>query len=435
MKRKILIALGKGVLFILHLFDLLFTGSVTGRTKDEQTRDPYIGFKILRSRGGVLRSYASRGWMAVGFEEAQAIFLDSERFGSDIRKNKFLSRVIRAASGDRKVSLLDDPTMLSLDPPDHTRLRKLVNQGFLHKDIMALEPRIGAIVDECLDRYDPSTGQFDIITQLAKPLPAIVIAELLGLPKKDMAVFQSLSEELLHLTAIGDDELMERGTLANEKLVEYLEEVIEQKRQSPGQDLIGRLIAAEEEGDRLTSEEMYSTCVLLLVAGHETTTRLIGTGIYTLLKHRDQFEMLKRDPGLVANAIEEMLRYEPPVQLMPRFAKEDTVFYGKKIKKNQMIVPVIASANRDPAANDNPDDFDITRKDIRHVSFGYGIHLCLGLNLARLEARVAFNKLLARFPDMTLASDEVNWLGGSALVRGMDQLLINTNDSQAQSAA
>jgi len=435
MKRKILITLGRAVLFILHTFDWLFTGSVSGRTRDEQTQDPYIGFKLLRSRGGVLRSYVNRGWMAVGFEEAQAIFLDSERFGSDIRKNKFLSRVIRAASGDRKVSLLDDPTMLSLDPPDHTRLRKLVNQGFLHKDIMALEPRIGAIVDECLDRYDPSTGQFDIITQLAKPLPAIVIAELLGLPKKDMAVFQSLSEELLHLTAIGDDELMERGTLANEKLVEYLEEVIEQKRQSPGQDLIGRLIAAEEEGDRLTSEEMYSTCVLLLVAGHETTTRLIGTGIYTLLKHRDQFEMLKRDPGLVVNAIEEMLRYEPPVQLMPRFAKEDTVFYGKKIKKNQMIVPVIASANRDPAANDNPDDFDITRKDIRHVSFGYGIHLCLGLNLARLEARVAFNKLLARFPDMTLASDEVNWLSGSALVRGMDQLLINTDDSQAQSAA
>ena len=187
------------------------------------------------------------------------------------------------------------------------------------------------------------------------------------------------------------------------------------------------MIVAEEEGDRLTVDEMYSTCVLVLVAGHETTTRLISNGVYTLLQHRDQLEKLKRDPELMSNAVEEMLRYEPPVQLMPRYALDDTEFYGKKIKKNQLIVPIIASANRDPSANENPDVFDITRKNIKHISFGYGPHLCLGLNLARLEAKIAFNMLFERFPNLTLADQEIVWTP-IPLVRGMKNLIVNLNE-------
>ena len=151
------------------------------------------------------------------------------------------------------------------------------------------------------------------------------------------------------------DEAIRQGAIANDELLDYFEKLIADKKANPSQDLIGRLIVAEEEGDRLTVDEMYSTCVLVLVAGHETTTRLISNGVYTLLQHREQLEKLKRDPELMTNAVEEMLRYEPPVQLMPRYALNDTEFYGKKIKKNQLIVPVIASANRDPAANENPD--------------------------------------------------------------------------------
>ena len=227
---------------------------------------------------------------------------------------------------------------------------------------------------------------------------------------------------------------MDKGAAANEALNDYFKGVIEDKRRLPGQDMISRLIEAEEEGDRLTTEELYSTCVLLLVAGHETTTRLIGNGLYLLLKHPEQMEKLRLNPELAENAIEEMLRYEPPVQLMPRFALEDTEFFGKKIKKNQLIVPMIASANRDPTANENPDVFDITRKDIKHVSFGHGIHLCLGLNLARLEGRIAINKLLERFPDMSMADQEIVWTP-VPLVRGMDNLVIHTNEAASEAAA
>ena len=198
--------------------------------------------------------------------------------------------------------------------------------------------------------------------------------------------------------------------------------------------MISRLIAAEEEGDRLTTRELYSTCVLLLVAGHETTTRLIGNGMYLLMKNRDQMEKLKANPALVENAVEEVLRYEPPVAIIPRFALEDTEFYGRKIKKHQLIVPIMASANRDPAANPNPDVFDIEREDIKHVSFGHGIHLCLGLNLARLEGRIAFRKLLERFPDMTMAEQELEWTP-IPLVRGMENLIVDTNEKVEERAA
>ena len=324
--------------------------------------------------------------------------------------------------------------MINRDPPDHTRLRKLVQQGFLHKYIQSLEPRIESIVARCLDSYNIETGQFDILDQLARPLPAIVIAEMLGLPEKDMPRFQEMSGQLLGLTALGNDELMQAGAVANDQLEQYFKEVIEEKRKSPGQDLIGRLIAVEEEGDRLSAVEMYSTCVLLLVAGHETTTRLISNGMYTLLQHPEQLELLKRDPSLVPNAIEEMLRYEPPVQFMARFAQTDMEFFGKKIKKNQMILPIIGSANRDPRANENPDVFDVTRENIKHVSFGHGIHLCLGLNLARLEAKVAINALLKHFPEMTLADQEIVWTN-IPLVRGMENLLIDVDERAARTKA
>ncbi len=432
MKRKLIQLLGQIALVVLRQVDKVFTGSVSGMSPEDEVRDPYTAFGILRARGHIQRSYMNRGWMVLGFDEAQEVFKDTSRFSSDLRKNKFLSRMIRIASDGRQNTFLDNPTMLQMDPPDHTRLRKLAQQGFLHKYILSLEPQIASIVKRCLDAHDPESDQFDIVTQLAKPLPAIVIGEMLGLPEEDLAEFQEMSNRLLGLTAIGDDELMDQGAAANEELVDYFKGVIEEKRKSPGQDLLSRLIEAEEEGDRLTPEELYSTCVLLLVAGHETTTRLISNGMHALLQHPDQFEMLQKDPSLTPNAVEEMLRFEPPVQLMPRYAMEDIEFHGKKIKKNQLVVPIIASANRDPKANENPDVFDIMRKDIQHVSFGHGIHLCLGLNLARLEAKVAINMLLERFPHMTLTEQELVWTP-IPLVRGMDNLIVDINEGVAAS--
>ena len=433
MKRRILQWLGQLALRALRTLDYYFTGSVSGIPQEEALKDPYRVYASYREHGRVIRTLANRGWMVLGFEEVQALFRDP-RISSDLRKNRFLTRMMRLAADGRELPFLDNPTMLNLDPPDHTRLRKLASQGFLHKFILSLEPRIEAIVDDCLDDYDESTGQFDIVGQLAQPLPAIVIAELMGLPDGDLPRFRKLSDDLLNLTLIGDDDAMEKGAQANRELTAYFREVIAKKHEHPGQDLITRLIEAEEEGDRLTAEETLSTCVILLVAGHETTTRLIGNGMHLLLNHTDQLKLLQEDRSLMENAIEEMLRYEPPVQLMPRFALEDMEFYGRQFKKNQLIGAMIASANRDPLANRDPDVFDITRQEIRHVSFGHGIHLCLGMTLARLEARVAINRLLDRFPDMQLADQQISWVP-STLVRGMEQLLIDVDEDNARRAA
>jgi len=421
-KSTLLRKLGVASMNALNFVDLLKAGIGNYPGHAQNLKNPSIWYRTLRESAPIVRTYANRGWLILGFEQVQAAFTDP-RFSSDMRGNKFLVQLLRASADGQKVQLLDDPSMLNLDAPDHTRLRKLVSHGFLRKYILSLEPNIRHIVQQCLAQINPEQNSFDLMEVLAKPLPAIVIAELMGLPQADRVKFQHWSDELLHLTRIDDPGLIERGNSASNLLLEYFTGVIEEKRRTPSQDLIGQLIAAEEEGDRLTAEEMYSTCILLLLAGHETTTRLIGNGIYSLLQHPDQLALLKNDHSLIPNAVEEMLRYEPPVQLMPRFAKEDIDFYGAKIKKDQLALLVIASANRDDQANSDPDKFDVTRENPTHVSFGHGIHLCLGLALARLEARIAIEMLITEFPDLGLANQEVDWEPGG-LVRGMAHLYL-----------
>ena len=278
-------------------------------------------------------------------------------------------------------------------------------------------------MDECLVGLDGASAPFDIIERLARPLPAIVIAEMLGLPREDREQFQAWSNDLLGLTAIDNPKLITRAAAANAEVIAYLKGIVEQKRANPGEGFIGQLIAAEEEGDRLTADELYSTCALLLSAGHETTTRLIANGLYLLLTHPEQMALLRQDRSLMDNAIEEMLRFEPPVQFMVRFALEDMDFYGQSIKKNQLLLLLIGSANRDEAANAYADVFDINRESPQHVGFGHGPHLCLGLALARLEARIAFNTVLDRFPNLALSHDSVEW-SQHALVRGVDRMLV-----------
>ena len=422
LKSTLLRNLGSASIQVLQFVDRMIVAPGEYPGVEQNIKHPYTWFKVLRERSPVIRSYANRGWFILGFEQVQAAFLEP-RFSSDMRGNKFLEQVLRSAADGQKVQLLDDPSMLNLDAPDHTRLRKLVSHGFLRKHILSLEPSIEKIVDDCLSDIDPSATQFDLMESLAKPLPAIVIAELMGLPQDDRDKFQQWSNELLHLTRIDRPELVERGNIANNHLLAYFEQIIETKRKSPGQDLIGQLIAAEEEGDRLSAGEMYSTCVLLLLAGHETTTRLITNGLYTLLQHPEQLKMLQDDSSLIPNAIEEMLRYEPPVQMMPRFAKEDLEFYGAQIKKDQLLLLIIASANRDENENTDADQFDVTRENPHHVSFGHGIHLCLGLALARLEAKVAIEMLITKYPNLRLANQDIDWQPGG-LVRGMEHLYI-----------
>lgn len=408
----------------MRRYDYLVNKSVASLNNPNYYQDPYPTFRILRERGPLLRSVANRGWVTFSFAETKALLQD-KRIGSDIRNNKFLVNLVRYATGGlAELPLIDNPTLLNLDAPDHTRLRKLVAQGFVHKYIQSLEPKIQQIISELMA---PHAGNptFDVITDLAKPLPAIVIAEMMGVPVKERYKFEHWSEQLIGLTSIRDPGLIREAALANAEMRDYIAELVERKRGNPGQDLISHLLAAEEDGDTLSLDELLSTCVVLLVAGHETTTRLIGNCMFRLLQHPDQLSDVRSNKDLLAPAIEESLRFDSPVQMTIRFAKEDMEFRGCQLKKNQVIMLCIGGANHDPQVTPNPDEFSIYRENIQHLSFGHGIHLCLGMTLARLEAKLALSAMLEMMPNLQLTSSKADW-GTNDFFRGLNSLPVNT---------
>jgi len=434
MNKLILRLLSKGmqsVLWVLKRIDYHFGQSVINLDPAQSLKDPYPSFNALRERGSILRSYTNNGWIVTGYKEVTELLRD-ERVSNDFRLNPFIVSIARLAARDARILNVDDPTMLGLDPPDHTRLRKLVANGFVHKYIQSLAPTIERLVDELFDQLPPDTEQFDVMDALAKPLPAIVIAEMMGVPSEERALFEQWSEALLGGSDLSNPGLIRKSGEANGEMREYLAELTEAKRRTPGQDLISQLIAAEEDGDKLTLDELYSNCILLLVAGHETTTRLIGNCLYLLLQDSEQMALARQSDELLANAIEESLRYEPPVQFTARTVKEPMTMNGCQFKKGQLLMLSIAGANRDPAANDNPDQFDIEREKVTHVSFGYGIHLCLGMSLARLESKVVFQKLFSRFPSLAYAGEAPNW-GTNPMFRGLERLTVKAaQDAEEQ---
>jgi pimeloyl-[acyl-carrier protein] synthase len=398
--------------------DRLVTGSWMGGPSFLE--DPYSDYARLRARGELVRSFSIGGWNVVGFEAVRDAMRDA-RFGVDLRKSPFVDRTVRLVSRGKPFRILEDPTMLNVDPPDHTRLRRLARQGFLHKYVCSLAPKIEGLVDECLATVQG--GAFDLMETLAQPLPANVIADILGVPREDRSRFQAWSELIAKNGRNIEYDALRRTDAVFNELIDYLAQITDAKRADPGDDLISHLIAAEEDGDRLSAAEIHATSALLLIAGHETTTRLIGNAMWLLLSHPEQLEMLRANPDLMPNAIEEVLRFEPPVQHMTRIALEDMDFHGVQIRKHQLCEVYLGSANRDPEANPNPDVFDISRDKIQHVGFGYGIHLCLGAELARLEARIALTMLLERFPSLGLTSATPAW-GDSTFVRGLDELVL-----------
>ncbi len=386
--------------------------------------NPHQVFAETRSRGPLFYSLAVRAWWVTSFELVREVLRDP-RFSSDVRRFPKRAEQIRKRIGDDAYRLesFENPSMLNLDPPDHTRIRRLATHAFTSRYIASLEPRIRTIVDRCLDSV-ANQPVFDVMDCLAKPLPAIVIAEMMGLPESDHDRFRAWSEDLIAGTATGDPAVVEQAERSSKALIDYFAGIIESRRGKPGDDLIGQLMAAEEAGDKLNTQELYNTCLLLLVAGHETTTRLIGNGLYWLLQCPEQLAKLKADPSLLPNAVEEMLRFEPPVMATQRFVLEDMDFHGAELKKGDSIFIGLAAANRDEAANADPDEFDISREKVNQVAFGYGIHLCIGATLARLEGRVAFERLLERHLDLELAGDP-EW-GANPFFRGFDELSVRS---------
>lgn len=314
------------------------------------------------------------------------------------------------AAGQRQARPFGEPGFLFLDPPDHTRLRGLAQKAFAPKVIKALEADIVTMVDGLLDGV---TGTMDVVADLAYPLPVAVICRLLGVPMADEPQFSRASALLAHgldpFVAVNDEtaedntDLMEAGLW----LRGYLRELIAERRSSPGEDLISALIAAEEDGDQLTSEEIVATCNLLLIAGHETTVNLIANAALAMLRHPRYWAELAADPARASTIVEETLRFDPPVQLTSRVAVEDIQIGDVAVPKGDIMMLLLAAAQRDPRMFDRPGEFDPDRGVIKHLAFGKGPHFCLGAPLARLEASVALSALAARFPNAQLAGEPV----------------------------
>jgi cytochrome P450 len=422
---RVLNILMQGLLRVFGRIDYHIVGSLPDPATLADLQDPYPGINAVRERGTVLRSYTNNGWIVTGYDEVTGLLRD-ERVTSDFSQNGFIKFIMRLAVGDLKMLNIDTPTMLTLDPPDHTRLRKLVAKGFVHKYIQSLAPTIEHLVDDLLDQIPAEVTQFDVIQTLAKPLPAIVIAEMMGVEANERHLFEQWSDDLLGGTDLGKPEHLRKAARAHLQMRGYLADLTQAKRAEPGQDLISQLIEAEEEGDKLTLDELYSNCILLLAAGHETTTRLIGNCLLLLLQHPDQMRKVRESDARLANAVEESLRYEPPVQFTVRTVKEAFDLDGNKLKKGQLVMLSLAGANRDPAINIDPDTFDVEREKVSHVSFGHGIHLCLGMSLARLEAGIALRQLFKRFEHLRLAQAKPAW-GDSPLFRGQESMMVDSS--------
>jgi hypothetical protein len=311
--------------------------------------------------------------------------------------------------------------MLMQDPPNHTRLRRLVSRAFTPPSIERLRPHVTELVDSMLDAIE-ARGALDVIADLARPLPSTIICEMLGVPLADRPSFTDWTAQITHLLApqtLGAEMRAVAGQAAL-GLAAYMSQLIEERRQSPGDDMLSVLIRAEEDGDKLSSEELLTQSIGLLVAGFETTIGLIGNGVRQLLLHPGELRKLQERPELALSAVEECLRFDGPIGATRRVLHEDAVLSGVAIPKNTEVLLVIASAHRDPEVYADPERFDVERGQASHLAFGGGLHFCLGAHLARLETQVAIGRLVQRFPRMELESEKPEW--GQSLFRVLGRL-------------
>jgi cytochrome P450 len=377
--------------------------------------DPYPTYHRLRAEDPVHRSPLGF-WVLTRYEDVVTVLRDP-RFAKEAMMAVVAVR-FGIAPGTIGLSMLDR------DPPAHTRLRSLVSKAFTPRVVERLRPHIQQIVDGLLARVE-GQGSMDLIEEFAYPIPVIVICELLGVPVEDHEQFKTWSLDIARgLDAIMlpvDSEVARRSGTARQALLGYFRGLIAERRVSPRDDLLSGLIAAEEAGDRLSEDELLATCILLLVAGHETTVNLIGNGTLALLRHPGELRRLRENPALIASAVEELLRYDGPVQRTARMPSDDVQVGGRTIARGEMVMPFIGAADRDPAQFPDPDRLDITRSDNRHVAFGMGIHFCLGAPLARVEGQIAINTLVQRLPGLALATEKPEYRQ-SLTLRGLTAL-------------
>jgi len=377
--------------------------------------DPYPTYHRLRAEDPVHHSPLGF-WVLTRYEDVVAALRDPRLIKEPIAA--FVAARFGAPMPAMGLSMLDR------DPPDHTRLRGLVNKAFTPRVVEGLRPHIQKIVDGLLARVE-GAGTMDLIEEFAYPLPVTVICQMLGVPVEDRERFKQWGLDIARgLDAIllpPDSDVARRSAAARRALAEYFRALIAERRAAPRGDMLSDLIAAEEAGDKLREDELLATCILLLVAGHETTVNLIGNGTLALLRHPDQLRRLRENPGLIGSAVEELLRYDGPVQRTARIPSADVTFDGRTIAKGEMVMPFIGAADRDPAQFPDPDRLDLTRTDNRHIAFGWGIHFCLGAPLARVEGQIAISALVQRLPKLALAIDRPEYRQ-SLTLRGLTTL-------------
>lgn len=386
---------------------------------DAARRDPHALYARLRAEAPVYKGTGpvsgNTFWFFTRYEDCVALLKD-QRFIKDA--DKIMTEAQRAFfAPSNPVEAALNRHMLNLDPPDHTRLRSLVHKAFTPRMIENLQDRIEEISAELLDGIaQAGLREFDLIEQYSYPLPVIVIAELLGIPKDDQDSFRRWTKALL----FGQGDPAQAALEA----VSYFNSIFSQRKADPRDDLISGLLAVEEAGDKLDHQELLSMIFLLLVAGHETTVNLITTGMLTLMQHPAQMERLTAEPTLIRTAVEEILRYHGPVEnTLSRWSAEDTDFKWQTIRRGDVVLASLMSANRDEAVFANADTFDITRDPNRHIAFGGGIHYCLGAPLARLEGTIAINALLRHLPGLRLAvpAESLKW-NDQITLRGLQAL-------------
>jgi cytochrome P450 len=379
---------------------------------DEFRAATYETFAEMRERDPVLLQAGIDGetmiWFVTRYDDAVAVLMDDVRFTRDPARGFSSERYAAYTAETPEALRFIDDNMLNKDGEDHRRLRRLVTKAFTPRMVEQLRPRIQEIADGLIDAVEPR-GAMDLVEEFAFPLPITVIAELLGIPTGERASFRRWSNAMV-TPAFTPEDVERLGEQAGE-FVAYLRQLFERRRADQGADLVSALLQAEEEGDKLSEQELFGMVALLIIAGHETTVSLIGNAVLALLRHPDRRAELEDDPSRIGPSIEELLRYDSPVErTLNRWATEDVELGGKTVKRGESVIVILGSADRDPARFADPDELDFARED-KHIAFGRGSHYCLGAPLARLEGEIAVATLLRRLPGLRLAVDveQLSW--------------------------
>jgi len=386
------------------------TLSLSNLQNPEVRANPYPFYAQLRSQDPIHWDEELGFWVLTRYADIASVYHDP-RFSRAQGLRRGFERLPQTEQAIAEpVYRSFSKTMFYSDPPYHTHLRGLVNSAFTPNAVEQMRPYVQRTVDILLAAVQ-THKKWDVIHDFAYPLPILVIAQMLGLPAEERGRFKTWSDDLFAIlgSVPHAPELMERAAQSLTELTSYITTLGETRRKQPQEDLLSALVEAVEGGEHLTQEELVANIIILLSAGHETTSNLIGNGLLALLQHPDQMQKLRDRPGLVASAVEEMMRYDNPVQIAYRSAAEDVEIGGKCIRKGHLVNSILAAGNRDPEHYSEPDRFDIARDEGKHLGLGLGIHFCLGAPLLRLEAQIAFTSILRRFPRLQLATENLEW--------------------------